>query len=218
MGCQQLRAAMRRQIPGKFRISSSVNGNVNLSDGPSSGGTAYASSFTPGATLVDSVTALSSLGPSISQKWKLLTVTVSGYLLFLSQIPTYGKFGKVMAALVLDQKLSPTQGPFNPYVSPILPLPDTSLAGTLWDPATDPLPPVVGTSLTFLSRFSPSNSLAVFATIPIPISLDLIPGENLAIGLWMFPSLVGSPSASLLTFGQLVLQDCQYTLNYDDGL
>jgi hypothetical protein len=200
---------MLHQAGNPFRSYASVlppTGLASIEDRVTPG--ALASVWSPGATLIDLV----GLTPSLTQKWSLLSVSVTANLLLCVSlgVPVFGKLGKVIMGLLLNSG-SPTLGAAgSSYVTPMLALPrDGSLAVPIWDPAVDSLPPIVPSNLTATATLPISGSIA--PPQPVPIS----EGQGLAVGIWLTPSLLGA-YASGLAF--LQVSAASYNVNYDDGL
>lgn len=164
--------------------------------------------WTAGTTMIDGL----SLTPPANQAWTLQQLSVSAVLLmeiFTGGGPIYGKFGKILAGLAT--MVSPTSA--NPAIANLtcnsgVQLPaDRTAIGTLWDPATDPLPPNVLASPVTLPL-----SLTITPPQPIPINQ----GETIGIGLWMLPSLLGQIAP--VNGWELILASATWAIIYDDGV
>jgi len=98
---------------------------------------------------------------------------------------------------------------------------DSTLITDLWNPANDPLPPAApfffGQSGVSQSTPTPNSLLPITATIIPPNPVDLIPGIEPYIGIWMTPSLIGDASGNG-GYGGLTVFYGKYVINYDDGL
>jgi hypothetical protein len=99
------------------------------------------------------------------------------------------------------------------YTTPasLTPLPNPNLTFTVWDPASDALPPyfaLPGTPTT-------NQALQVGGLLQLASPLQLTPGTPITIGLWMLPSLLGSSVAQNPT--GLAVAGAQCYLTYDDG-
>lgn len=213
-----------RQIGNPFRTAYN---QFNLID-PFEGGTALKSTYSSGATTIDAVP----LGAGISSKWKLLSMSVQAYMALIdagSQSTTtgaFGKFGRASASLILQPNFDQTNSPpYGGMISPMLPLPqDSTLTATLWDPATNPLPPRTPSPPLIppdITSRPPSALLPVNTSIqlPVPIPIDLV--ERLLVGLWLTPSLIGfyKPAVNAGLFCQfgLAILYASYVLNFDDA-
>lgn len=194
---------------------------INISDNLLGGG--LYNPLTPGSVLIDTLPALQE---ETAKSWSLLAFSVSAQLVldlsgFVSPPPAYGKFGKIMAGLVIPLPRATGAGGTNsPYDSPMTPLPDTTLLTPLWDPAVDPLPPIddlsVGTGNTIPNNLPVSCQLV----LPEPIEYGEYadPATVGGIGIWMTPSLLGPSFGSLATPAYyLTIVNAQYTIYYDDG-
>lgn len=162
-------------------------------------------------------------GPSVSQKWSLLSVSVQGYLVLAQPgVPLGGKFGKIIASLVMESP-PPYTGAGGipvPYVKPVQQIPnDSSLTVDLWDPANDALPPtLIGSSPTLSGNNSGiGGSLAISNSISPPVPLELNPGEPPSLQISMLPSILAAQQQVGFVFG-LAMYYGTYTINYDDGL
>lgn len=205
-----------QRTPGAFRAEPASAGQgqtINLYD-PSTNSAAFESAWTEGATLIDAV----QVSPKQNQSWTLLSISFQTYLGIVSLAgQTFGKFGKMLAGIMPPaQQANPTNGGSGvPYVTPFIPLPnDTSLFQTVWDPAIDPDPP---SFITFGPGTPITSLLPISSTIALPQPIALVPGDSLAIGLWLMPSLLGTDGTIDGLIG-LFAQYSSYTITYDDGL
>jgi hypothetical protein len=200
------------RIPGAFRTypGNNIYNLQDLAQVPAANGVAVSG----GATLIDSLAA----SPAGSQKWNLISLSMQGYLCLScgSTGTPYGDLGRIIAGILSPtspQQLS--QGTNVPWVNPMLPLPnDMSLMTTLFDPIIDSTPAL---STAFLrDAVDPLSQLTpVSATVSPPNPIQLIGGEGLSIGIWVYPSLLGCSAFGAVG---LQLQYMSYTLAYDDGL
>lgn len=214
---------MRQRTNGAF---TQFNTGLNAWDFINSTGVAYAASRTPGQSPYTPLFPTQGIG----QKWKLLSVSVQGYLGYvIGDLPagfqgpaTYGKLGKLVAGLPsLDipvTALPPVAVLANQI--PLLQQPnDSSLLSTLWDPAVNEMPPTIPNPTDANNRFQIGQLLAVNTQISPPQPLDMLPGVTPALAVWLQPSLFGwrqSQLTSANAFG-LALFYTTYTVNYDDG-
>lgn len=204
---------MIRRIDGTFRAES-VHG-INIYDPLLKTATAAGSSnWTNGCTVLDSVNITT--GSPTNDRTAVLGFSVTAFLVLASaaNVNAFGKFGRIIAGVTTDIPATPfPSAAILPGLS-LQSLPsDLSLVGDLWNPADDPLPPIVSTYPTP----SPNSGLqaTITQTLPSPI---IIPrgGSNLCIGLWMLPSLIasdgaGSPKVTLVSQGAI------WSVTYDDG-
>jgi hypothetical protein len=201
----------RNRLNSPFRVEGSSL-PINVTDlvanvGPNGNG------YTPGATIIDLVR----LGPGISSKWTLLSISVQGYLQVFETAtaqPLYGRLGRIIAGLTLDSPPNQTQGSGpQPWTVPMLPItPDTTLTTDLWNPASDPMPPTQVASIDD----TPSKNLPVQANIVLPVPYQVIPGVTPTVGIWMTPSILATSSGTGVQFG-LLLTRATWTADYDDG-
>lgn len=169
--------------------------------------TPFASSYSSGAMLLINHPEQ----PSGSQKWKLIAVSFHSFLALHATNPLYGKFGQLFGAAIIDPvgAISPAAAAsFGP-----MPSSDRSLAETIWDPATNPLPPLFTGASGSPVEFT--GLLHCDAIVTPPQIREVLPGGQIAIGLWLTPSLLGSPNAN--TIGGLYVFDAKYSLVIDDG-
>lgn len=190
---------MIRRAQGAFRKTTIFSGQ-NLMDTASSATPVW----TPGATIIDTA----QVQPPTGAVWELQAFSVSGGLSFTQLAARcYGRWGKIIAGIIRPG--APTGVPNDPYVTPMLPLPiDTSMFADLWDPDNDPTPPLSNQG---------GLTLPVYAALQLPIPMAVTLGDQVAIGVWMLPSLVGDNSGTSTPF-QLALWNALYTLTFDDGL
>lgn len=199
-----------KQAPGSFR---SVQG-TNLLDTTSVTVLDYQSLLTPGATLIDYV----GITPTLVQRFKLLSVGVTAYLGYYAQPafpnPPYGKLGKVIMGLALLGGVQTGGVGGLPWVTGMLPLPsDPSLTATVWDPASDAMPPMSPT----LPSNPAASMLAVAGSVSPPAPVALTEGQGLAVGLWLAPSLLGWITPLVADTQGLFVCNATYAINYDDG-
>lgn len=111
----------------------------------------------------------------------------------------YGKLGTVLASLIIGGSLvSASSGTFQPPAQNALP----NLV-TVWDGASDPPFPFLASNT---SAAPIGGSVQTIQQLPQPTPLSA--GDQLAIGLWMTPMLVGGQL-------QLFLYNLTYTVNYE---
>jgi len=166
-------------------------------------------------------------GPTVEQHWLLISVAVQAYLRWVTDVSNnvavYGKLGAIVTGLSMDQPALATQAG-DQYLTTIQELPtDTSLLTTLWDPGQHSMPPSIasqpGPSVAWPG---PPSALAVSAEISPPNPIDLFPGVQPVVGIWMLPSLLGVLSILGGARGihkriGLDIVGAKFTLNYDDG-
>jgi hypothetical protein len=186
-------------ISGSFRgiPDPILNGQLrNLVDQPAIGPT---SAHTAGCTLVDSLP----LQPSLAGPWTIIGWTIGFDLWAILPVaqPAYGRFGNIVGGLCHTP--SPTQGAGAPWVSPILPFPtNASLISQIWDGDQSPSPPVA------YAGSIPSSAARIALSYPLPQPVDLQPGDQLSMGIWLMSSVVR-------TVG-LVLLNATWTVGYEE--
>lgn len=212
---------------GVFPIDSWGNALVDSIDTPGN----LESVWTPGALSVQPL----AINPRISQKWKLLGISVNGALnLGITGAGLFGKLGKLSMGLYTPPQNIPStlyswsffhiveQFYTAPYIGSQTPLPtDSTLTTDIWTPDADPLPPVsLVTALADVPySITPSSPfLPVSTSLLPPNPLDLEPGEDIGLGVWFTPSLIGINNLNVEVQGFfLALSNLNYTMTYDDG-
>lgn len=197
-----------RNFTQSFR-SATIGGQLeNFSDTIRFTNVSSQSVRSPGATQLDVLQLL----PTQGERWAIQSVSVQAQLAYLTADQTFGKFGKLIMGLVPSGAES-IQSSFTLANPPVfLPLPkDSSMTAVMWDPAVDQMPPVGD----FSNIPQPTNLLPVFGQVAVPIIRPLESGDNMGIGMWLTPSLIGSRLASIGSAG-LQVYNAQYTVVYDD--
>lgn len=217
---------------GAFRSAVDADGpnNINLLDGVGFSNTAYASAYTPGATLIDAV----ELNPTLMQSWAILSVGFQAYLGLVADyvqgggnIPLFGRLGRLIGGMALNGTPTfasigyPPTGPVFPvpYQSSILPLPaDPSLYATLWDPGSNPLPPQAP-NIFDNPQLAPGSMLSVSGSVSLPVPRPVLTNQQVAVGLWLTPSLLGSPvnPSPRTSYAGLVVAFASYTVTYSNS-
>lgn len=210
----------------EFRYTvDSTGGQQNLIDALTPGSTGN-SNWTTGAAIVDSV-ALPIR--SVKSTWRIYSVSFTARLLMIVNyiLPATGiasRFGK-LGALNCGMSLQGPQtisahipgGPAYPYTTlDESPLPrDSSLVSRLWDPATNPLPPI-----NYLQTpHSPAELLDLSGGITPPQPIDMPAGGSLYAGLWLEPALMScyAPPGVGSQLGQwLAVYSGQYEIYFDE--
>lgn len=146
-------------------------------------------------------------GRSIDRPLTLLSLGASGWFGFQSNSGSlFGKLGRVLAGIILPT--DPLNG-LTTYIQPMVQPSNPTLTFPIWDPSVDDLPPNgIGDTHTQGAYFSGSLQL------PQPVTLN--PGESVTVGMWQFPSLVGSNTAGAQFQSLIVGPSC--TITYDDGI
>lgn len=197
----------QQRQPGAFRYEP---GGINLFDQVVlSSSFPYMAVRSKGCSLIDAV----SVSPGQSQHWSLLSVAFQVNLGLVVSGPTFGLLGKVIAGLLPpNQPPITTSGTQAPFVQPMIPLPnDTSLLQTIWDPAIDPAPPQFTAFPTTIQALLPCSTV-----VSLPEPIELVPGEQLSIGLWSLPEILGNNGTG--STAGIFAQFSSYAITYDDGL
>jgi len=176
------------------------------------GGPVVIGGWSYGATLIFSP----GFQPPSLEVWEIQAVSITAKLCLAvpaaPTIPLYGKLGKVVAA-VLPQGATSTAHQGQPD-SGMIPLPqDSTLSVDLFDPAVDMMPPLWTSSIT-TPPSEPAGMLPLQSVISLPIGQGSQSAANLALGLWITPSLLHNTATQ--SFG-LALFGAAYTIIYDDG-
>lgn len=174
--------------------------------------TAPASSWTAGAGIVDTV----QVRTPTTSPWDLLAFTVQAALVLADTnftfIPYFGKLGRVIAGVT--NGLPTNSGTTGFYQLSLPPLPqDASLQASLWDPAVDPLPPIVRNAVP-----AQPPVLEVTAAQNLQQPLAVPAGGQINLGIWVLPSLLntntignnGTPCLSM------TVCNAEYVVIYDD--
>lgn len=206
-----------RQLPGTFRtltgVPHTIDTNINCVDA-SPASSLYQSIRSPGATLIDVATP----GSQINQVWTLQSVGVRADIALQGGVRLYGKLGRILTGIVLPPNAQATPGSsigaaVQPWVSPLLALPDPTLTAPLWDPVNDVLPPLSANQLPI--NAAPSNFLQVSTAIQLPQPVDMRPGDPIGLGIWILPSLIGSPTSGFLN---VLVYHATYVLVYEETI
>lgn len=186
-----------------------------------------------GATLLNQV----KLEPTIDQVWSIQSLSFQAYLALVTggyngtNPPNWqaqgsfgGTCGKVIAGVLFgSDAINPAAFISNPGIASagsLQPLPqDSTLFTTLWD-ETQEVPP---TSLPLGYNVpSPSvgNLLAIEGSVSLLVPRQIQPGmsADLAVGIWMLPSLYVLASGNTQNLIGLAVCYATYTINYDNGL
>lgn len=198
--------------------------NLNLADSESAANFAsYAgiSMWTTGAALVDTVT-LPMRG--IGSTWRVYSVSFSASLLMVvpnqqtaaGPVQVYGKLAPLRGGVSLQGPQTQGQGSI-PWVflsQSLLPR-DSSLIGSLWDPSSDPLPPMYYDNQTPLA---PTQMLDIAGGVTPPMPLDVPAGGNLYVGMWLEPALLACQVVGGIGLLSQALQvfNGQYEIYFDE--
>lgn len=147
--------------------------------------------------------------PAIDEPpWRILAVATRARLIICTVGQAgYGKWGKIVAGLTSQ----------NPGVNVfgINEAPDPTLTSALWDPATDPLPPLVASNPS--SDIPPLTYLPVSSVLQLPQPLVITAGMSLPnLGLWITPSLLGIQTSAGVGLIMMIFNPTM-TVYYDDG-
>jgi hypothetical protein len=202
---------------GSHPASYQGTGDIAVSDSMAFNGNSYQSFWSPGNTII----VTPEITPKINQKWELLSIGFVGYLTVRTNTSCFGKLGAILGGLPSPSnngaptpKISGTftDGPSVSANGVMLPLPNPNLSVPLWTPDSDPLPP------TYNPAGGAPPTLPVSATLQLPNPIDLYDGYPLSVGVWIKPSLLGTPSTNGAAYFEIDITALSFTLTYEDGL
>lgn len=203
---------MIRQTQDTFRPMAIQPGAAACDPAFADNATPLESFYTTGITRLEPVNLFTGLA---SDKAAILGLTVGGGLVLRSggtPSSRWGRFGRIIAGLTTigTQDNSPSAA-ILPQLQPLPP--DLSLVGDLWNPANDPLPPIP----TSTTNLVPGQTLRVGLALTLPQPIR-IANNNLFVGIWMLPSIIGATSIALpVPSVSLFLQQVTWSVTYDDG-
>lgn len=197
-----------RKLAVPYAIQSNAS-PLNILDGPDFPDlTLYSSLWSPGCCIIAGVP----LSPISPQVWKVLSVAVTGYLVYSqSNGSHFGKLGKLVGGLLINPPVSDVQ-----RTSPMLPLPDdASLIFNLWD--GEPMPPNINNPTNQLPGF---GGLPFSGTLSLPTPLELRGGDlvTLSVGMWLLPMLLGRRATGGVTGTTftITVSGAKVVVTYDD--
>lgn len=158
------------------------------------------STWSPGATNITPVQP----GPPVGQKWSVLAVSVAfNALLLFSGLPLnpYGRLGDVWASLVRAGGTNGTVRPMQAFPT------DKTQMTKLYDGANDP--PFQSYNVDIGGPL-PASYVPHAGGLQLPVPLSINAGEQLAVGIWLTPTL----SANV---GRIALVNGTYAVAFDDG-
>lgn len=120
------------------------------------------------------------------------SVEASGVLVVTAAGPIYGALGKLQAALVIGSAIPPVTD--QPFTQP----PQSAIENMieLWDGSQDPPFPIAnGTGLTNLDSLPP---ILLSGALQLPQPLPLAPSDQLAVMIWLTPSLLSEAAQPLI--------------------
>lgn len=178
---------MIRKFSSSFRTQYDNGVQVNLADMfVLTADPAGYSGWSSGARIVDTV----ALQPPSLREWDILGYSIEANLFINNpvipgnQAPMYGKLGTLYAGISQNSQQSyhpNSQFPWDVFTG--LPL-DSSWISKLWDPASDPLPPVI---MGNVSSYPAPFPVSVSENLPSPAPLQA--GGQLTAGIWLTPFL-----------------------------
>jgi hypothetical protein len=183
-------------ISGAFRGIPHFTSTQNLADGQVLDGTEQR---TQGATAIDQLP----LQPSLAAPWLIAGWSIAFDLWLFQAVsaPVFGRLGTIIGGLCHP----PQTVEVGTGRHPVQPLPaNISLLTQLWDGNADTSPPSVIAGATSF----PGAPTSLQTTYPLPQPLVLEPGDQLAIGLWLTPSV--SQNVQLCVF------NAKWTVSYDE--
>lgn len=214
---------MIRYLKQAFRTNTVLSSSANIQDFAITSANNQ-SVRSAGATLLDS-TALT--GGSPTKLARVQSVAIRCYLMFIDDSGAapgrsdyFGQLGALIGGMFATDSPSFTQGGPTPWEHSLLALPsDPTLATDIWNPATDPLPPLINVNDEFGRSLNPTpgQTLPVSGVISPPLPIDVPIGSQIAVGLWWLPSLIGCKTLSTGGLLELTAFNSSYTIVYDDG-
>lgn len=140
--------------------------------------------------------------------WQILAVATRARLVICTVSQSgYGKWGKIVCGLTSQNTGTEVIG--------INEAPDPTLTSTLWDPSTNPLPPLIASNPS--SDTPPLTYLPVSSVLQLPQPLIITAGMALPnLGLWITPSLLGITTAAGAGLVMMIF-NANMTVYYDDG-
>jgi hypothetical protein len=184
-------------IGAAFRSQQSPLGSpsiVNLND-PASSSVAWSS----GATVIEQI----AVQPPLGEIWSVLGWAITMRAFMLTGSNAYGKLGRIVGGIVHMQP-TPTDPAKNggAWVNPQLAFPNNSTGlNVIWDGQTDP---------ALRSIYSPyPSSTELQGELMLPVPIELYPGDDIQIGLWITPSLAQNV--------QIAVAYANYTVTFDDN-
>lgn len=185
-------------------------GNGNVSPG---------TMWTPGSTFIRSISSI--LPQTAPIKQSLLGISITAWHQWGSEPAggaTFGKWGKVLAGLLLNQPGSVSLFPSpsssgGDFGGGIQNLPsDQSNIITLWDAAVDSMPPQGVPNV--LNPAPPVQYLSGATVLSTPFQFQ--EGQSLALGVWILPSLLGGYVGTSGVWQVMrAISNVNYSLQYD---
>lgn len=150
--------------------------------------------------------------PTLSRPWTIMGWALQAKGVLVRKIqggtlaPPYGQLGKVYASLMVGSGLPPT----GPAVTPFIPPPSQALQNLalLWDGSVDPPFP-------WGSDDQPPAGGFIQTVQALPIPQQLQSGEQLAIGLWLTPSIVGPAVSAGAGSLSIAIYNVSYSVTYE---
>lgn len=216
---------MIRYTKQAFRTNTTLGSSANITDFAVTPGPNNQSVWSLGATLLDVVTLT---GGSPTKLCRVQSLSMQCYLTLTdnsgaapARSAYFGKLGKLLGGMfVADAAISTSGGP-TPWAHTMLSLPaDPTLVTEIWNPANDPLPPLRNVNdggFTAGLTPNPNQTLPVSGIVSPPIPVDVPIGQEVAVGLWMTPSLIGCTGTSAGGNLELTAFSSTFTIAYDDG-
>jgi hypothetical protein len=188
----------QQYIDSAFRVRAPVPAafNWNVADVT----VAAPAAWSVGGTLIDRLP----IQPPLGDIWSVLSWSIRiSPILFVSTLsPAFGKLGRIVGGVL---HAAPTAfSTVQPWANPQQPLPNNS-AGmtTMWDGVIDPLF-VVGSA-----SYPDLVAQPLVTNFQLPVPIDLYPGDELHIGLWITPSLAQNI--------QIAITNAAYSVIYEDN-
>jgi hypothetical protein len=166
------------------------------------GAAAGTSAYMKGATVIDPIPLQT---PPLGQRWTITAWSMRfNGIIGIANTPAYGRLGRIYGGL---SKTPPTAQGSQPYVNPMLPIPNDwgSSIQLLWDGETDTPFPTSPNVTTTAGLTIGMISQDVVLSQPLPIDS----GQPMSIGLWLTPGILNNTIIGLWSG--------RWLISYDDG-
>lgn len=181
------------QLDGQFPPQASTGFGSNLPGvlaDNSSGGTGWSSGR-------QSIAVVSSQ-PTIVKPWTVYGFGVQGQGVFGRGTPTYGLLGKLFTALLFGGTYTPQNNV--PFLLP--PTSGVPNVVKLWDGTSDPPFPTLPDTVT---PIPPGGYFQGSLQLPQPQALE--PGDQIAVAIWLTPSLTNNVETIIKNAGWTIFYD-----------
>lgn len=205
---------MIRRTGGQFRaVTYEGIAGVCCGDNTGSGAGSTYATWTTGATLIDS----GGLQPPALARWKVLAVSIQAGLYCLifpgsgSAAGYWGTLSPIRAGIVPQPPTTGALGGAVPFNQPMAAEPaDQSLVGPLWDPAVNPMCPIINAGVGGSGQPAAGvQPLPISTSLVLPQPLEVTSGGQVNVGIWLHPMRLKSTL--------FLVMNGQFAITYDDG-